>query len=166
EVRAFGALGEEEAGAAITGIEGSHGLALDPRSGVLWISEKDAGKILTYSVGGKGKPRQAAAYEPRSLSSLRDFEPERMALAPGGGALYVIDAGDDQVVRFEVEGHYAGRFRVGAGNGGGLDFGSDDNDIAVDTAPGPLRGDVYVLSGKGDGKVFGFDRAGDLLWEL
>jgi membrane protease YdiL (CAAX protease family) len=164
EVRVFGALGQEDAGAAITALQDSHGLALDPRTGVLSISEKDSGKILTYSVAGKGKPRPLATYEPRSLSSLPDFEPERMAVAPGK-ALYVIDAGDDQVIRFDAEGHIAGRLEVG-GDDGGFDFGSDDNDIAVNNAPGPLHGDVYVLSGKGDGKVFAFDRAGDLLWEL
>jgi membrane protease YdiL (CAAX protease family) len=163
EVRTFGPLGQELGGAAITGLEDSHGLAFDPRGGVLSVSEKDSGRILTYAVAGKGKPRQLATIEARSLSTLRGFEPERMAAAPGKGGLYVIDAGDDQVVEFDAEGHYRGRLETNAGR---IDFGDDDNDIAVNTAPGPLRGDVYVLSGKGDGTVWAFDRAGELIWEL
>jgi membrane protease YdiL (CAAX protease family) len=152
EVRVFGAFGEEEAGAAIVGIEGSLGLALDPRDGVLAVSEKSAGDILTYEVGGKGKPKQ--------LATIKAGEPERMTYSPSGRTLYVVDAAGNQVEELDALGHVQGHL------GGSLDLGNDDNDIAVDTAPGPNRGDVYVLSGKGDGKVWAFDRAGDLLWEL
>ncbi|HEY5332784.1 MAG TPA: CPBP family intramembrane glutamic endopeptidase, partial [Solirubrobacterales bacterium] len=49
---------------------------------------------------------------------------------------------------------------------GSFDFGSNDNDIAVDNAGGPGRGDVFVMSGKGDGTVWAFSPAGKLLWEL
>jgi hypothetical protein len=133
---------------------------------VLAISEKGSGQILTYSVGGKGKPRQLATIDGRSLSTLTGFEPERMAVAPGSGALYAIDAAGDQVVEFDAEGHYLGRIDAGRSDAGSFDFGSNDNDIAVNTVPGPGHGDVYVLSGKGDGTVFAFDRAGDFIWEL
>jgi membrane protease YdiL (CAAX protease family) len=165
EVRAFGALGQEVGGATITGIEDSHGLAFDPRRGVLWVSEKGPGRILAYSVRGK-RPRQLQTGEPRSLSSLRDFEPERMAMNPSGaGALYAIDTAGDQVVEFDAEGHLRGRLDASSSDAGSFDFGSDDNDIAVDAA-GPGRGQVFVLSGKGDGTVWGFGPRGGLLWEL
>lgn len=162
EVRAFGALGEEVAGARIGGLEDSHGLALDPRRGVLAISEKSSGRILTYSVAGKGKPRRLASLTVRGAG----FEPERMAYAPAKGSLYVIDAGGDRVVELNAKGGGIGRLDVAGSPAGSFDFGTDDNDIAVDTVPGPGRGDVYVLSGKGDGKVWAFAPGGRFLWEL
>lgn len=166
EVRAFGALGQELGSARITGIEDSHGLALDPRRGLLWVSEKGPGRILTYSVAGNGSPRQLGTIEARSLSSLTGFEPERMATNPAGaGTLYAIDAADDLVVELDAEGHLRGRLDAARSDAGSFDFGSDDNDIAVDTA-GPGRGQVFVLSGKGDGTVWGFGPRGGLLWEL
>jgi membrane protease YdiL (CAAX protease family) len=166
EVRVFGALGQEVGGAAITGLADSHGLAFDPRRGVLAISEESSGRILTYSVVGKAKPRQLATVEGRKLPTLSGFEPERMAYAPANGSLYVIDAGHDQVVELDAKGGYLGRLDAAESDAGSFDFGSDDNDIAVNMVPGPSRGDVYVLSGKGDGTVWAFDQAGDLSWEL
>jgi membrane protease YdiL (CAAX protease family) len=162
EVRAFGALGQEVGGAAIAGLEDSHGLAFDPARGVLAISEKGPGRILTYSVAGKG--------EPRRLGSLAvggaGFEPERMAYGPAKGSFYVIDAGNDRVVEMNAKGGGIGTLDPSGSPARAFDFGDDDNDIAVNLAPGPSRGDVYVLSGKGDGTVWAFDRAGDFLWEL
>jgi membrane protease YdiL (CAAX protease family) len=162
EVRAFGSFGEEASGARIGGLEDSHGLALDPRRGVLAISEKGPGRILTYDVGGKGNPRRLASLK----VSGAGFEPERMAYAPAKGSLYAIDVGTDRVIELNAKGGGVGRLDVGASPAGSFDFGTDDNDIAVDTAPGPGRGTVYVLSGKGDGKVFAFSPAGRYLWEL
>jgi membrane protease YdiL (CAAX protease family) len=166
EVRVFGALGQEIGGAAITGLKDSHGLAFDPRRGVLAVSEKGSGRILTYSVAGNGKPRQLSTIEGRQLPALTGFEPERMAFSPSGRSLYVIDAGDGQVVELNAKGEYRGRLDAAESDSGSFDFGSDDNDIAVDTAPGAGRGDVFVLSGKGDGKVFGFSAGGTFRWEL
>jgi membrane protease YdiL (CAAX protease family) len=165
EVRAFGALGQEEGGATILGIEDSHGLALDPRRGLLWVSEGSVGQIITYDVTGK-RPRRVAAINETS-SSLAGFEPERMAVDPRGtGTLYAIEGSGDQVVEFDAEGRVHGRLDATESPAGSFDFGSDDNDIAVDTGPGPGRGDVFVLSGKGDGKVFAFSPSGKFLWEL
>lgn len=162
EVRAFGALGEEIGAVAITGIEDSRGLALDPRRGVLAVSEKGPGRILTYSVKGEGKPRRLGSL----TVSGAGFEPERMAYAPAKDSLYVIDAGADRVVELNAKGAGIGRLDPGASPAGSFDFGTDDNDIAVDAAPGAGRGTVYVLSGKGDGKVWAFSPRGRYLWEL
>jgi membrane protease YdiL (CAAX protease family) len=165
EVRAFGPLGQELAGSAITGLEDSHGLAFDPRRGVLAVSEKDSGRILTYDVSGK-KPRQLATIEASTLSTPAPIEPERMAYSPGGRALYFIDAANDQVERLNAKGEYVGRLEAVESESGSFDFGSDDNDIAISAAPGPEHGDIFVLSGKGDGKVFIFDASGKFLREL
>jgi membrane protease YdiL (CAAX protease family) len=167
EVRVFGALGQEVGGAAITGLEDSHGLAVDPRRGLLWVSEKKAGQILTYDVAGKGAPKQVGTSNVRSLHDLTGSEPERMAFDPHGtGTLYVIDAADDKVVEFDAEGHIRGRIDASRTDAGSFDFGSDDNDIAVGRfAPG-RDAEVFVLSGKGDGTVWGFGERGGLLFEL
>jgi uncharacterized protein len=158
EVRAFGAFGEEEAGAAIVGIEDSRGVALDPREELLWVSEKGPGQVFTYSLKG-GHPRRVGAINETS-SSIDGFEPERMAVDPRARTLYVVDPANDQVVEFDAKGQARGHLA------GSFDFGDDDNDIAVNTAPGPGRGTVYVLSGKGDGTVWAFAPNGKLRWEL
>jgi membrane protease YdiL (CAAX protease family) len=160
EVRVFGALGEEQAGAAIVGIEDSRGLALDPRRGRLWVSEKGPGQVFSYSVGGK-RPRRLSSID-EATSSLSGFEPERMAVDPRSGSLFVIDPGNGQVLEFDAAGHLRGHLP----NPEGFDFGNDDNDIAVGTAKGVERGDVFVLSGKGDGKVFVFSSFGELIEEV
>ncbi len=168
EVRVFGAFGKEIGGAAITGLEDSHGLAVDPRRGLLWVSEKGPGRIAAYSVAGKRAGQPVATIERSAVDGVvGHLEPERMAVAPGPkGGLYVIDPRDEVVLKLDSGGRVLGRFRIGESPAQAFDFGSDDNDIAVSTAPGPGRGDVFVLSGKGDGKVFIFDSAGKFVSEL
>ncbi len=174
EVRAFGARGTELPKAGITGIEDSHGLAFDPRSGTLVVSEKGPGRISTYSVGaggaagaGRAAPRRTGTIDASSIRGAGRFEPERIAVAPGArGVLYVIDAGDAEVLKLDAKGDFRGRLEASEAPAGSFDFGSNDNDIAVDTAPGPGRGVVFVLSGKGDGTVWAFSRGGRFLWEL
>jgi membrane protease YdiL (CAAX protease family) len=174
EVRVFGARGEEIPQAKITGIEDSHGVAFDPQADMLMVSEQGLGRITTLpagrgvTAGGGGASPQVVPIEASGLpGKLAGFEPERLAVIPGrAGGLYVIDAGDDEVLRFNREGHLRGRLDVAASPAGSFDFGSQDNDIAVDAAPGPGRGDVFVLSGKGDGTVWAFSPSGRFLWEL
>jgi membrane protease YdiL (CAAX protease family) len=166
EVRAFGALGEEIGAARIAGLADSHGLAFDPRRGVLAVSEKGPGNILTYSAGGKGGPKQLATIEASNLSTPAPIEPERMAFSPDGRTLYVIDAANDQVDALSAKGGYVGRLEAVDSPAESFDFGDDDNDIAVSTAPGPTHGYVFVLSGKGDGAVWAFSPKGRFAWEL
>jgi membrane protease YdiL (CAAX protease family) len=180
EVRVFGARGEEVPRARIEGVEDSHGLAFDPKSGTLYVSEKGPGRILTYRVaggrrGGTGAgaavkaaaPRELATIEGHRLPDGRSFEPERLAVDPASGDVYVLDTGDDQVERLNAEGYFRGRLEAPeTASGEPFDFGGDDNDIVVDIAHGTGRGDVFVLSGKGDGTVWAFSPAGRFLWEL
>jgi membrane protease YdiL (CAAX protease family) len=166
EVRVFAALGQEVRAARIGRIEDSHGLAFDPARRTLFVAEQGPGRILRYAVG-HGAPRRSGALDAKRLPpALRGFEPERIAVAPDVGVLYAIDAADDAVLRFDANGEYRGALAVPGSSSGSLDLGSEDSDIAVDTARGPGRGDVFVLSGKGDGKVFAFSPAGRFLWEL
>jgi membrane protease YdiL (CAAX protease family) len=167
EVRVFGARGEELPKAKVDGLEDSHGVAFDPRFGALIVSEEGPGRITAYpeSEGQAIFPPIVASSLPKNLAG---FEPERIAVdsSPGGG-LYAIDAGDGEVLRFDGKGKYRGTLAgAGSSSPGSFDFGSNDNDIAVDTAPGPGRGDVFVLSGKGEGTVWAFSSTGRFLWEL
>jgi membrane protease YdiL (CAAX protease family) len=175
EVRVFGAGGEEISGAKIEGIEDSHGLAFDPASGTLIVSEQGPGRIVTYAAGaggaaaGHAAPRKLGAIDAGGLpGNLSGFEPERLAIAPGpAGGLYAIDAGDGEVLRFDSKGEWRGRLEIpGSSTPGTFDLGSNDNDIAVDPHRGFGGGDVFVLSGKGDGTVWAFSPAGKFLWEL
>jgi membrane protease YdiL (CAAX protease family) len=160
EVRVFGARGEEEAAAKITGLEDSHGLAVDAKRGTLWISEKH-GALLSFSIPGKRAAHQLRTVEASELSTPVPFEPERLAISPTTGALYAIDAANDEVLTFDSKGNLTGRLEASESEAGTFDFGSDDNDIA--TAP---NGSVYVLSGKGDGTVWAFSPSGRFRWEL
>jgi membrane protease YdiL (CAAX protease family) len=162
EVRVFGAFGEEVSDGAITGLTDSHGLAFDPRREVLAVSEEGAGRILLY----KGTDKQLATIEASQLSTPAPIEPERMAYSPDGRTLYFIDKANDQVEELNAKGEYVGRLEAVDSDAESFDFGDDDNDIAVNTAPGPGRGTVYVLSGKGDGTVWAFAPNGKLRWEL
>jgi membrane protease YdiL (CAAX protease family) len=176
EVRVFGARGEEIPQAKITGIEDSHGLAVDSAAGELIISEQSRGVIFAVRAGGKGNPDGTAPASSGELGTITAsrlpgafaaFAPERLAVAAGPAAgLYTIDAGDDTVLRFGRRGAYRGRLDVTKTPAGSFDFGNDDNDIAVDTHRGAGFGDVYVLSGRGDGTVWAFSRAGRFLWEM
>lgn len=169
EVRVFGARGEEIPQEKITGIEDSHGLAVDPAARTLIVSEQGPGRILTFATHGAkagGAPDVIdAKHLPRGLSG---FQPERLALFPGRfGALFAIDAGDDQVLRLDSEGEFAGLLKVADSPAGSFDFGENDNGIAVDGVHGSRGyGDTFVLSGKGDGTVWAFSPDRRFLWEL
>jgi membrane protease YdiL (CAAX protease family) len=168
EVRAFGAGGEEIEVEGQPALEDSQGLAFDDASGVLAVSEKGPGRITLHfpKEGGAGEhlTKIGAADLPPALAG---FEPEAMAFSSArGGTLYAIDPGNEAVLRFSAAGKYLGKLDGSKTQAGSFDFGSNDNDIAVDTAAGPGRGDVFVLSGKGDGTVWAFSAAGRYLWEL
>jgi hypothetical protein len=167
EVRVFGARGEEIPAAKLEGIEDSHGLAFDPGSGTLFVSEEAPGRISSY-VAGRGAPRPLHTIKASDLPpALAGFEPERLALGASAGApLYAIDKGDDTVLRLSSQGRYLGQLAGTKTPAGSFDFGSDDNDIAVAPGHGSAAGDVFVLSGKVDGTVWAFSAAGRYLWEL
>lgn len=164
EVRVFGALGQEVGAAAITGIEDSHGLAFDSLRRTLLVAEQGPGRILSFAVG-HGAPRKIGVLDVTQLPpKMRGFEPERIALAPSLGGFYAIDIAHDAVLRFDAKGEFQRSLELPAS--GSFDFGSGGNDIAVSTAPGPERGDVFVLSGAGDGTVFVFSSAGRFIKEF
>jgi membrane protease YdiL (CAAX protease family) len=159
EVRVFGALGQEIPSQRIGGLHDSQGIAFDPKAGTLAVSEQSEEKLLLYSIG-HGAPRQVNVIGPPSGLG-HAVEPEALAYGPGS-TLYVIDAAQGQVLRY---GH---SFQLGLGGDAlkvpgqkSFDFGSGDNDVAV--AP---NGTAFVLSGKGDGKVWAFAPTGKFLWEL
>lgn len=174
EVRVFGARGAEIPGAEIDGIEDSHGVAIGPYGGLL-VSEEGPGRIVAHREtgapgGGAGEPPgKLSVIDAAALpAAFAGFEPERLAVTDGTftADIYAIDAGDEQVLRFNAAGIYHGKLGIAESPAGSFDFGSHDNDIAVDRADHPGHGIVYVLSGKGDGTVWAFSREGRYLWEL
>jgi membrane protease YdiL (CAAX protease family) len=169
EVRVFGARGEEIPQAKITGIEDSHGLAFG--RGVLVVAEQSAHRLAFYP--GAGGAKRILAYNGSKVPGLHDFEPERMAVGPNESGLFVIDVGTDQVLRMGDkvprkgdQGAVSGHLDVGESPAGSFDFGTNDNDIAVNSHGGAGFGDVFVLSGKDEGTVWAFSRSGHFLWEL
>ncbi|HXF29911.1 MAG TPA: CPBP family glutamic-type intramembrane protease [Solirubrobacterales bacterium] len=169
EVRVFGARGEEIPQAKITGIEDSHGLAFDPRGDTLFVSEGSRGQMSGWAVGARGGPRKILTIENgRGVSAVGGFEPERLAVGSSSGDVYVIDAGDEKVLKLNRNGDSRGATLEPGEPGAeeGFEFGSSDNDIAVDAAPGPGHGDVFVLSGRGDGTIWAFTPSGLFAWEL
>jgi membrane protease YdiL (CAAX protease family) len=163
EIRVFGVRGAELAKAKISGVEDSQGLAFS--RGFLVVSEQASHRLAFFPARGGGK--RSIALNGSKLPGLADFEPERMAIAAGAvNGLYVIDLGADQVLRLNGNGKFSGRLEVGESPAGSFDFGNDDNDIAVNSHRGAGFGDVFVLSGKDDGTVWAFSRAGRFLWEL
>jgi membrane protease YdiL (CAAX protease family) len=167
EVRVFGARGEEIPAAKITGIEGSQGLAFDPRRSILVVSQHRLGNVGFYATRG-GVARHIGGIDRSDLLGelFPHFTPERMAVSLGG-LVYAIDTGDDVVVGTGLP-RVPGLVTLDGSKtpAGAFDFGSKDNDIAVDSHRGPGFGDVFVLSGKGDGTVWAFSRAHRFLWEL
>ena len=166
EVRVFGALGQEVPAQLVGGLEDSQGVAFDSRRGLLWISEKKQGRILKYQAAGKGPPHQLATIEGRQATAEPSFEPEQLAVDPPTGAVWAIDPGGDGVVKLNAKGASVGRLEAVESPAGSFDFGKNDNDIAVQTTHGSGYRDIFVLSGKGDGKVWAFSPRGKFLWEL
>ena len=171
EVRVFGARGEEiPAQAKIAGLEDSHGVAFDPRRGALIVSEQGPGRIAAYSARATGRRGQLATHRRRRTCRSRspDFEPERLAVAPGAaGGLYVIDAGNDAgpAVR-SPRASYAGPLDAAEAPAGSFDFGDDDNDIAVDTARGPGTATSSSSPARATAPSGRSLRTGRFLWEL
>jgi membrane protease YdiL (CAAX protease family) len=164
EVRVFGAMGKEIEDEGLLRLEDSRGVAIDPTRGTLIVTEQGPGTI-TYRPIGSGRGQGISGFKRGELPSLPRFEPERVAVSPDGAA-FTIDTGDDAVVGFAPPGRSGLRVLKGSATpAGSFDFGSDDNDVAV-AAKGPARGDVFVLSGKDEGTVWAFSRAGKFLWEL
>jgi membrane protease YdiL (CAAX protease family) len=169
EVRVFAAGGEEIEDGGMVGLEDSQGVAFDSRTGTLFVSEKGPGRIIVQFAAGAGaKAGHVMTIDRSDLpKSLAGFEPEAMVFGGyGAGSLFVVDPGDETVLRFSPEGKYLGRLDGSTTPAGSFDFGSNDNGVAVDSHDGPGNGDVYVLSGKGDGAVWQFGPHGRYLWEL
>jgi WD40-like Beta Propeller Repeat len=109
--------------------------------------------------------------------------PERMAIDQGAGSLYVLDAGNGVIDKFDLSGTPQSFSALGSaaldGAGGGDCAGtpadcdetpqnglglSGDADIAVDNSGGASDGHIYVASE--DGHLYAFDQTGAFLYQL
>ncbi len=180
EIAAFDDHGNPLSGSPFGSFEDSHGVAGNPRSGRVYVSDEGTASVSVFdSLSGGRPPRRAAQLRAADLPAglAAEFEPERLAVdsSPSGGGrrgeVYVIDRGNDTVLRLSAGGAYRGRIDGSQVPEGSFDFaGSDEgNAIAVDPSTRPTAGDVYVLASHGGGDsaaLWAFSRAGSYLWKL
>lgn len=165
EIDVFRADGSEAPGSPFGEFDASHGIALDPVTGTAYVADERAGTVSVFTAAATA-PKLLTQFGAEELAA--DFEPERLALAPAGQGLYVIDRGSDSVVELSPQGTYLGRLDPAPSPVGEFEFGdAESNDVAVDDSGGPGEGTVYVVAGGDeDGSVLAFDRRGSFLWEL
>ena len=89
--------------------------------------------------------------------------PGRLAADDATGDVYVLDLGNDEVVRYTSNGAFVDALSGADVAGGTFGFGGED-DIAVDNSGGATQGYVYVASELGS-NVVAYDAAGNLIWQ-
>lgn len=180
EISTFDDHGKELSGSPFGSFEDSHGVGANPRSGRVYVSDEGDDSVSVFHSQPDGEPpalatKLQAGDLPAGLAG--DFKPERLAadFSPrGGGArgdVYVIDRGNDTVLRLSASGAYRGLIKGSAVPAGSFEFDDSDegNAIAVDPSRRSTAGDVYVLAshdGGDSGAVWAFSRTGAYLWEL
>jgi membrane protease YdiL (CAAX protease family) len=158
-------------GAPFGDFDSVDGLGVAGRSGDVYVSEGSTGRILRYR-GTAGSLKQEGAFDGAGLpdGQAEDFEPERIAVDRSRGEIYVVDRGNDAVVRFSASGAYRGQIEGSDAPAGSFDFDASgaESDVAVDDSSGRDGGNLYVVSrGEGNsGAVWAFDRGGAFLWEM
>jgi membrane protease YdiL (CAAX protease family) len=179
-VAAFDDHGNQLSGSPFGSFEDSHGVAGNPRSGRVYVSDEGTASVSVFdSLSGGRPPRRAAQLRAADLPAglAAEFEPERLAVdnSPSGGGrrgdVYVIDRGNDTVLRLSAAGAYRGRIEGSEVPEGSFEFADSDegNAIAVDPSSRPTAGDVYVLASHDGGDsaaLWAFSRAGSYLWKL
>jgi membrane protease YdiL (CAAX protease family) len=180
EIAAFGDHGNELSGSPFGSFEDSQGVAANPRSARVYVSDEgDASVSVFESRSGGRQPRLAAKLRASGLPAALagNFEPERLAAdssrAGGGpsGDVYVIDRGNDTVLRLSASGAYRGQIDGSTVPEGSFEFDDSDegNAIAVDPSRRSSAGDVYVLAGHEggeEGALWAFSPTGSYLWTL
>jgi len=180
EIAAFDDHDNQLSGSPFGSFGDSHGIAANPRSGRIYVSDHADSSVSVFEARPDGQPPALTATVqagdlPAALAA--EFDPERLAAdssPAGGGArgeVYVIDRGNDAVLRLSAAGSYRGRIDGSAVPGGDFEFDDSDegNAIAVDPSRRRTGGDVYVLAshdGGDSGTVWAFAPSGSHLWEL
>ena len=91
--------------------------------------------------------------------------PERLSVDLSSGDVYVIDAADDVIDRFDRYGRYLSQLTGAQTTGGSFGFDNGDDNIAVDNSSNvATAGNVYVV-GEGQGVISAFSRDGTFLWQ-
>ncbi|EOD03763.1 hypothetical protein EMIHUDRAFT_44220, partial [Emiliania huxleyi CCMP1516] len=97
---------------------GPAGIAISPDGGVLFVVDQDNHKIRRVEVTTGEVTSIAGSGEPRDADGVGDAAefcgPRALALSPGGGALFVVDQGNQKIRRVEVS---TGEVTTVAGSG-------------------------------------------------
>ncbi|HEX4806915.1 MAG TPA: hypothetical protein VFU94_13535 [Conexibacter sp.] len=93
----------------------------------------------------------------------------KLAVDESTGDIYMIDANNDAVDKFDASGNLLSQIRGSSTTSTTFSFGGED-DIAVDNTGGPNQGNVYVVSEGGGSSLagksfFAFNSSGTELWE-
>ncbi len=136
------------------------GLAVDPTSGDIWVTDPLTGRVEKYESSGKfllqfGKLGDKKAGGEEFWESVG---PTGLAVEPSSGDVYVVDGGDARVDKFEANGKYVSDITLPLGQEPGQWVSPEG--VAVD----PVSNDVYVTDLSG--RVYKFGSKGEYLAEL
>jgi hypothetical protein len=130
-----------------------------------------AAVVAALGTGGAAAQAAAPVFEKSfngSATPAGKMFPNRLAVNETTGSVYVIDEGDKGVVDvFSASGAYQIQLLATATPSGSFDFGSGEDDIAVDNSSAATKGNVYVLgeNAGGPGEITAFDASGKFLWQ-
>jgi len=100
-----------------------------------------------------------------SYTPARVMVPERMAVDTSTGDVYVIDAANNVVDRFNRYGKYLSQLTVPAGSGGTFGFDDFEDSVAVDNSSTATQGNVYVV-GENGSLISAFRSDGTFMWQV
>ena len=97
--------------ASAFGVPGPSGLAVDPRSGRLYLLDAASGRIVTVAPDGRGGYEGGTVAEIALPASLRS-KPHGLAVHPGTGHLFTLEAGPGNLYELTPAGELVATFDV------------------------------------------------------
>jgi len=107
-----------------------HGLAVDPKTGDIWIGDREQYRLVVYTTNGKF----VRTIQLRNLTCAVAFDPH--------GNLWIASGEDGQVLKLDRDGTVLGA--VGKGSGRGLGWFHETNYLAWDKATNMYTGDTSI----------------------
>jgi sugar lactone lactonase YvrE len=107
-----------------------HGIAIDPRSGNVWLGDREEYRLVVYTAEGKF----IKTVQMRNLTCAVAFDPQ--------GNLWVASGQDGQILKIDQEGHVIGAVGNGSGTAAGQFI--ESNYMAWDKQGNIYAGDTSV----------------------